>query len=266
MMIKKIKRAFVLGMTALVLFAGMPVPKVLAADNAPVHTQVTSYRSGNSQKVTYRLYLDKSKVTDGRVVLEYDPEVLSLTNEVIAYKFNESDINENYDSGDGAALSYAFVNDNPRTVNGKFFVVNFTVKAGVDNQNTAIKAYIEGINNEEETILSDVTLEDSVSVGRPLPSKPTGFRLGQTLIGFAGCWKAAANAEGYVVYRSESKNGKYEERGTTRTLFFYDPDVKNNKTYYYKITSYQMRDGKRIESEATEPVSGTIKKFFGWFG
>ncbi len=265
MMIKNIKRAIVLGLASLMLFAGVPAPKVLAADNAPVHTEV-KVSGANNSTVIYRIYLDKTKVTDGRVAVEYDPEVLTLNSDNEWIKFSENDVNRDYKNGDNAGIAYAFVNDTPKNATGKLITLNFKAKTGADNKDTTIKTTIFGINNEEEEILTDVTLEDTVSVGKPLPSTPTGLKLGQTFIAFVTSWKPAANAEGYVVYRSESKDGEYKERGTTRTTFFYDADVRHNKTYYYKVTSYQMRNGKRVESEATEPVSGTIRKFFGWFG
>ena len=107
---------------------------------------------------------------------------------------------------------------------------------------------------------------NKVSVGRPLPSTPTGLSLGQSLIAFIPSWRKAANADGYVIYRSESKNGKYEEIGNTPFTFFYDPNVKNNTTYYYKVASYQQNGNERILSGLSEPVSGKIRKFFGWFG
>ena len=79
MMIKIMKKAIVLGLTALVLFTGMPAQSVKAMDNAPVHTSLAISGSVKNQKVTYMLSLDKANVTDGRVAVVYDPEVFSFT-------------------------------------------------------------------------------------------------------------------------------------------------------------------------------------------
>ena len=264
MMIKNIKRAFVLGMTALVLFAGMPAPKVMAAENAPVRTEV-KVSGGSNQLVAYRIYLDKTKVTDGRVAVEYDPEVLTLQTDNEWIKFTENDVNREYNSEDGAGISYAFVNDTPKNASGKLISLSFKAKPGIKGKDTTIKTTIFSINNEEETILSDVTLEDSFNVGKPLPKTPSGVKLGQTLIAFVPSWNKTQNATGYVVYRSDSKDGEYQEIGETFTTFFYDANVKNNTTYYYKVASY-MKDGdQRYVSGQSEAVSGTIKKFFSWF-
>ena len=108
-------------------------------------------------------------------------------------------------------------------------------------------------------------MEDSFNVGKPLPKTPSGVKLGQTLIAFVPSWNKTQNATGYVVYRSDSKDGEYQEIGETFTTFFYDANVKNNTTYYYKVASY-MKDGdQRYVSGQSEAVSGTIKKFFSWF-
>ena len=67
MMIKNIKRAIVLGLASLMLFAGVPAPKVLAADNAPVHTEV-KVSGANNSTVIYRIYLDKTKEQDSKLL------------------------------------------------------------------------------------------------------------------------------------------------------------------------------------------------------
>ncbi len=265
MMIKNMKRAIVLGLTALVLFVAAPAPKALAADNAPVHTAVSISGKINKQVVTYRVNLDKRTVTDGRIAVTYDKDILTLIDDN-EDRFDEKDVNYNYVSGDKEGLSIAFVNDSPKTLSGRTVTLTFEVKPEITNTDTVITTQVLELNNEETGILTDVVLEDSLNIGRLLPKTPTGLTLGQTLVAFIPKWKADANADGYVVYRSESKDGDYIERGTTSTTFFYDANVKNNTTYYYKVTSYQMNNGKRVESEATKPISGTIKKFFGWFG
>ena len=265
MMIKKMKRAVVLGLTALVLFAGMPMPKVLAADNAPIHTKVTVSGSTKNQKVNYRLNIDKTKVTDGRITIEYDPEVLTLVNAADIDRFSVSDINTEYKNGDNTGVAYAFTNHKPRAITGQVLALTFTKNAGTEDQDTTIKTTVIALNNEETEVMKGATLEDTFHVGRPRPKTPSGLKLGQTLIAFVPSWKEAANADGYVVYRSDSKDGQYEEIGDTVTTFFYDANVRNNHTYYYKVASYQKNGNERVVSDPSGAVSGTIKKFFGWF-
>ncbi len=267
MMIKNMKRAFVLGLTALVLFAGIPAPKVMAADNAPLHTKVSVSGTGSNQKISYRLSIDSTKVTDGRIAVEYDPEVLALDSvKDKKDRFGASDINTEYTNGENKGVSYAFAADRQKTINGQVLAITFKAKAGIENQNTTVKTYVYGLNNETEEILTDVVLDDTINVGRPLPTAPSKVWLTHTLISLTTTWKSAANADGYVVYRSDGKDGDYKEIAETPFTFYYDPFIKNNTTYYYRVASFQRVGGKRVVSEPSKPVSGTIRKFFGWFG
>lgn len=47
-------------------------------------------------------------------------------------------------------------------------------------------------------------------------------------------WKKAKDATQYVVYRSESKNGKYKKMATVKSTTYIDK-VKKGRTYYYKV-------------------------------
>jgi len=47
-------------------------------------------------------------------------------------------------------------------------------------------------------------------------------------------WKKAKDATQYVVYRSESKNGKYKKVSTVKATTYADK-VKKGTTYYYKV-------------------------------
>lgn len=54
----------------------------------------------------------------------------------------------------------------------------------------------------------------------------------------------------YVVYRSESKDGEYEEIGTAPVVsgVYYDTDIEEGKVYYYKVKSgyYNQKTEKRV--------------------
>ena len=60
-------------------------------------------------------------------------------------------------------------------------------------------------------------------------------------------WKRAANADGYIIYRAMSKNGKYQKIKTIRknTITEYtDKKVKTGTKYYYKVKSFQKKSNK----------------------
>ena len=144
--------------------------------------------------------------------------------------------------------------------------VQFTVKAGLKAQDTTIKTKILGLNNEATDVVAATDMEDAVSVGRPTLSTPKINGISQTILGVYVKWSKDANADGYVVYRSTSKDGKYSKIATVSGLNgFWDFTVANNKTYYYKVVSYQGSGKTRVYSEESAPVSIKGKKFFGWF-
>ena len=90
-------------------------------------------------------------------------------------------------------------------------------------------------------------------------------------------WNKAINgANGYAVYRSTSKDGKYTLRKTItskNTIEFTDTGLDTNTTYYYKIRAYRMIADKKkygsyseivcakpVLSKTTITVSSTSKK------
>lgn len=264
---KSIKRAVVLTLTALTVFTSTPYTNVAKAANvAPVHTTVTSTGKADSQKITYKLTLDKTTVTDGRVAVEYDPNVLVLKSDSEGIRFSEVDVNKNYENEEAKGIAYAFVNDAPKAASGTLMTVQFTVKAGLKAQDTTIKTKVLGINNEATDVVAATDMEDAVSVGAPALKKPVINSISQTILGVYVKWAKDTNADGYVVYRSTSKNGKYSKIATVSGLTsFWDFTVANNKTYYYKVVSYQGSGKTRVYSKESAPVSIKVRKFFGWF-
>ena len=267
MMNKNLRRAVVLGMAAITLLTGIPATPVLAAEKAPVHTSVQSTGKGDSQKVTVKVTLDKTTVTDGRVAVEYDPSVLELKSDSEGIKFSDADVNKSFEDGASKGVAYAFVGDAPKTVNGTLMTVQFAVKKGLQSQKTTIGTKVFGINNEETAVVEETVLEDVVEVGRPKLAKPSITGLNQTILGVLVKWNKDANADGYVIYRSTSQNGKYTKIATVSGLnAYWDVAVANHKTYYCKVVSYQGSGNARVYSEESAPVSIKVKKFFGLFG
>ena len=267
MMNKSIKRAAVLCMAALTLFTSTPYTNVAKAANVtPLHTTVTSTGKADSQKITYKLTLDKTTVSDGRVAVEYDPNVLVLKSDSEGIKFSDVDVNKNYENDKAKGIAYAFVNDAPKTAAGTLMTVQFTVKAGLKTQDTTIKTKVLGLNNEATDVVAAQDLEDVVSVGRAALSTPKITSLNQTILGVYLKWTKDTNADGYIIYKSTTKNGKYTKYATVSGLTsFYDIAVANNKTYYYKVVSYQGSGANRVYSKESAPVSIKVRKFFGWF-
>lgn len=80
---------------------------------------------------------------------------------------------------------------------------------------------------------------------------PTGFTLTAATGKITASWQKVAGAEGYQIWRSESKDGAYKRIHTVTsgaTLSYGDSTVKAGTTYYYKIRAYRKPDGTAVFS------------------
>ena len=67
MTIKISRHFFIISIMTVLAFIFAPAISVKAADAAPVHTNIDTSKKGGNQYITYKLTLDKTEVTDGRV-------------------------------------------------------------------------------------------------------------------------------------------------------------------------------------------------------
>lgn len=64
-------------------------------------------------------------------------------------------------------------------------------------------------------------------------------------------YRKIKNASGYVIYRSNSKNGKFKKvttRKAKKSRTYINRGLKKKKAYWYKMRTYQVVKGKRIYS------------------
>lgn len=71
-------------------------------------------------------------------------------------------------------------------------------------------------------------------------------------------WTYIKHADEYKVYRSTSKEGKYQCIATTEESWYRDSDITKGKTYYYKVRAYS--DGKYEDSSYSKWRSGKVEK------
>ena len=262
-----LKRTAALVLAALLLVVGLPAQQVFAADNAPLRTDVRVTGKNDNQKVTYTLSLKRTTVTDGRIAVVFDPEVLEIAGDLEFDRFNDYDLNSEYSDANGRGLCVAFVNDAPRSTSGTLIGILFNVKKGVTGQDTVIKTEVFDLNNEDtEIITRETVLEDTIHVGRGELATPKAKSVQQTLLGVNVTWSKDENADGYVVLRSTSKNGQYTEIATTTATNYWDVSLRNNQTYFYKVKAFQGKGSGRVYSEESNVLSIKVKKFFGIFG
>lgn len=76
-------------------------------------------------------------------------------------------------------------------------------------------------------------------------------------------WNKVSGANGYRVYRSASKDGKYTAIGSTAknsAVTFLDKKAVTGKTYYYKVRAYRNVSGKKVYGSysATEKAKAVL--------
>lgn len=86
-------------------------------------------------------------------------------------------------------------------------------------------------------------------------------------------WKRVSGASGYVIYRSESKNGSYKQCKTVnaKTTSYTDKKLKTGKSWYYKVAAYKKAGkvnaygylsgaaGRTLKGKPQTPVQNIIK-------
>ena len=73
-------------------------------------------------------------------------------------------------------------------------------------------------------------------------------------------WSAVKGATKYIVYRADSKNGKYTRIGTTTKCGYSDKKAKLHKSYYYVVRAYTVKSGKAYVSALSNKVKVQSKK------
>ena len=61
-------------------------------------------------------------------------------------------------------------------------------------------------------------------------------------------WNKISGANGYEIYRSRSKNGKYSKIKTLTATSYTNSNLSSKKVYYYKVRAYRNVNGKKVYS------------------
>ena len=264
----KLLKRILLGITSIVILAGIPAVNAEAATAKSLRTAATVSGTGDNRTVTYTVSVDEMSVSDGRAAVEYDKNVLEYKGYGSTVKFSDVDENKNFKDGNLTGVSYAFVADEPQKANGKILTFKFGVKKGNKDKSTKLKIKVVELNNEDTTIVGDLLLEDNVSLTSGTQSVAaetlTTPKINGVYQGFLCAhinWSFVSNADGYIIYRSNSKDGSYTEiKKVTKDNNYLDSSVVGGKTYYYKVVAYKGTEKNRIYSKESEPKSITIKK------
>lgn len=76
-------------------------------------------------------------------------------------------------------------------------------------------------------------------------------------------WKKVSGASGYILYRSQSKNGSYKKIATINKgtkVSCTDSKVSSGKIYYYKVKAYRQVKKKKYYGQASAAANNTVSK------
>ena len=92
------------------------------------------------------------------------------------------------------------------------------------------------------------------------PSKPANVKVSCTKKNVKVTWDKASNATGYYVMRSTSLKGKYTKVATVKDATSYvDKAVDSKKKYYYKVISFNSKNGVTAKSAASDVQDVSVK-------
>lgn len=148
------------------------------------------------------------------------------------------------------------------------YKLHATIKSGntvsyTDSKLTTGKTYYYKIRSYVTANGTKLTSPDTaIKSGKPVPAAVTLSTVKNT----AGkknklSWKKVSGANGYVVYRATSKNGKYKKiatlkKGSAKT--YTDSKLTNKKTHYYKVRAYRNVSGKKVYGPYSAIKSGKL--------
>ena len=102
----------------------------------------------------------------------------------------------------------------------------------------------------------------NIKSAKAVPSKTTLKAKASDTKNVKLTWSKVKGANGYEIYRSNSKNGKYKKiaaisKGSTTS--YKNGKLKKSTTYYYKIRAYRKVDGKKVYGNDSSVVSVKTK-------
>ncbi|ADQ45037.1 glycoside hydrolase family 16 [Caldicellulosiruptor kronotskyensis 2002] len=148
------------------------------------------------------------------------------------------------------------------TSGGPYTKVNDTLLTSHSYTDTKVSAgttyyyVVAAVNARGEAYSNEVT---TTTLNGPLAAVPTGLDIvSSTANSITLTWNEALGAEGYNIYRSTSRFGKYVKINSTPILSTTYTDENLDRTsYYYRVTAVNENG----ETDLSEPISLEMKLF-----
>ena len=97
---------------------------------------------------------------------------------------------------------------------------------------------------EEKPTEEEIDLKEIAQKLKIKNFKQATYEYGTTAISMV--WSTNTNADGYVVYRADVKNGTYKKVGTVTDNYFRENGLEAGSKYYYKVRAYKVVNGEKV--------------------
>lgn len=144
--------------------------------------------------------------------------------------------------------------ENLRWSSSKKGVATVGASTGIVTVKDTGRAVITVVNEDDPSEKASYTLYVECDKPQNIKVNSTGSPAANAQYGnIKVSWKAVDKASGYQIYRSTSKNGKYELIGSSKTSSYTDKHAAVNKYYYYKVAA------KNAYQYCTSPLSSSAR-------
>lgn len=130
----------------------------------------------------------------------------------------------------------------------QFQADNDLVANGVCDESTLEKLNeLTNINEEPVPQESSDVITETIVYSKPIAVKWKSINVEKSSVKLI--WKKVAGGDGYEVYMSEAKGGKYKKVKTIKngaTLSYSKNDLEENKEYYFKVRAYYHIDDTKV--------------------
>lgn len=258
----------------LAVIAAVSQAPVIPSEASPKEVIVTE-TSTDKDTVTVTVSQTKAKrVSSGKITLLYDDDALTLSTQKSSGKYAVEDINTNAGKNGDGGVSVAFADRSAKKKDRDLLTARFKVKSKAAGKNVELNLVVDELYNEDDSIEKAGTeskLDVKTEPVEKWVGQVSGLRVSRNTKEVKISYSGLESAEGYEIYRADSKDQNYKKIMKTDKTKVYDKvsDLQKGHTYLYKVRGYKNIDGTKVYGDFSSVRSikiPTYKSFFGFIG
>lgn len=270
----KLSKTLIYTAGILAVIAAVSQAPVIPAEAATKDVIVTETSTDKDMVTVTVLQTKAQKVSSGKVTLFFDDDALTLSGEKSSGKYTVEDVNTNAGKNGDGGVSVAFADRSAKKKDRELLTARFKVKSKAAGKNVELNLVVDELYNENESIAKAGT-ESKIDVKtEPVEKwvgKVTGLIVSRNTKEVKVSYYGLKSAEGYEIFRADSKDQNYTKVMKTDKTKVYDKvsNLQKGHTYLYKVRGYKNIDGTKVYGDFSSVRSikiPTYKSFFGFIG